>query len=311
MTGDAQNGGRIVVTGGTGGLGSQVIRELLRLGEGEPLGVSVRNPDAARELGTLGIRVRLGDFDQPETLPNAFESAQRLLIISTLGTNEDRIRQHRNAIEAAVEAGVSRIYYTSIIQRSRSVFGPTAGHLQTEEDLAACGIPYTIFHNGQYIENLPMFLRWGLVDGKLALPPDGPTAWVSRRDLAEGIARVMLQDAERPQALILTGPRALDFQQIAAIAGPTLGRSIERRVIGGEEFIKRLVKKGMPRGAAMMFESGFRSRARGELGIVSPELERALGRPRRTVEQELPHFLGKEFEPPALSDADDPLGRLS
>jgi NAD(P)H dehydrogenase (quinone) len=285
---------RIMVTGATGGLGSTVANHLLRLAPESLLAVSVRQSEAARSLSDRGVAVRQGDFDIPSTLAAAFDGAERLLIVSTRGGNDERIRQHRNAIGAAVSAGVARIYYTSIVQRSGSAFAVAEGHLQTEQDLAGCGVSYTVFRNGQYMENLPMFLGWGLVGDRLELPRDGPTTWVSRLDLAEGIARIMLAPEDEPsRSLTLTGPEAIDFARVAAIAGSVLGRSIERTIISGDEFVERLVRKGLPIGLALMFESGFRSRARGELGLVSPELEDIIGRPLRTVANELPRLLAQ------------------
>src|SRR5205807_1164986 len=142
----------IVITGATGGLGSDVISQLQRFAPPAELGVSVRTPGKAVVLSGAGIRVRRGDFNEPASLDHASEGY-----------------------------------------------------------LASSGAAYTVLRNGQYIENLPTFLGAGAVTGDLALPPDGPTAWVSRIDLAEGIARLLLKDAPLPESILLTGPEALDF----------------------------------------------------------------------------------------------------
>ena len=63
-----------------------------------------------------------------------------------------------------------------------------------------------------------MFLGQSITTGELALPPDGPTAWVARVDLAEGIAGLLLRGGHQAETLLLTGPEALDFRQIAEIA---------------------------------------------------------------------------------------------
>lgn len=281
----------IVVTGANGRLGSAVVKALLRVAPDQLLGVSVRDPDAAR--GLLGVEVRHGDFNQAETLPMAFEGAERLLIISTSDGNETRIRQHRNAIEAARRAGVQHIYYTSIVQRAGSPFWPTEGHLQTEADLIESGLSYTIFRNGQYMENLPMFLGDSLQTGVLALPPDGPVAWVALADLAEGIARVISSKEFGNQTLLLTGPRSIDFDEVAQIAGDIVDKRVERRVVSNEEYKERLVARGLSEGFADVLTSGFESRARGELAIVDPQLARLLGRARRTLEDVLPQLLAR------------------
>jgi NAD(P)H dehydrogenase (quinone) len=288
---------RIVVTGATGGLGSSVVEQLLRLSPRSLLAVSVRNPDAARHLSERGVGIRRGDFDEPASLAPAFEGAERLLIVSTRADNRTRIVQHRNAIDAAHRAGVRHVYYTSIVQRPGSVFAPARGHFDTENYLAASGPAWTIFRNGQYIENLPMFLAPAIATGALALPPDGPTAWVARQDLAEGIARVMIEGGRERESLLLTGPEALDFAQIVAIAARILGRRIARRTISAARFKEMLAARGLSRDAARVLASGFVSRAAGELAAVDPTLADLLGRPLKRVEDVLPDLLG----PPSSS----------
>ena len=292
--------GRIVITGATGGLGSEIARQLLHIAPASLLGVSVRDPARAERLREAHVRVRHGDFDDPATLDDAFEGAKSLLIISTRGDNQQRVVQHRSAIEAAKRAGVQHLYYTSIVQREGSPFLPVEGHLQTEADLAASGLAYTIFRNGQYIENLPLFLGSSIETGDLALPPDGPVAWVARTDLAEGIARAMLS-GDRPQAsLVLTGPESLDFDDIAGIASSIIGQPIRRRVIDSTGYAQTLVSNGAPEGLAAALASGFESRAAGELALVDPALREMLGRSLLTVEDVLPELLFKTAKPQAV-----------
>ena len=278
----------IVVTGATGGLGSQVVDQLLRLVPASDIGVSVREPEKAKGLAARGVRVRRGDFDQPNSLDAAFEGAERVLVISTLADNDTRFHQQRNAIDAARRAGATNVYYTSIVQRMGSPFAATPGHIRTEAYLADCGVAHTILRNGNYMENLPMFLGAALQTGDLALPPDGPVAWVSRIDLAEGVARLMLGAGHAGETLLLVGPEALDFEDIASIASDITGRRITRRMIDGAAWAQAMVERGAPPALAKVLQTGFASRAAGELAQTDPTLAEILGRPLRTVREVLP-----------------------
>jgi uncharacterized protein YbjT (DUF2867 family) len=146
------------------------------------------------------------------------------------------------------------------------------------------------------MENLPMFLGKSLMTGDLALPPDGPTAWVSRLDLAEGIARLLLAEGSLPQSVLLAGPEALDFAQIAAAASKAIGRPITRRVVTGDDYVALLAQGGVPEGFAKMLATGFASREAGELAIVDPALEGLLGRPLRRLEEVLPGLLAEALK---------------
>jgi NAD(P)H dehydrogenase (quinone) len=285
----------VIVTGANGRLGSAIVEQLLQVSPDSLLAASVRDPNAAERWTELGLDVRHGDFNLPGRLELAFEGAERLLIISTSSPNDVRIVQHRHVIEAARRARVRELYYTSIVQREGSPFLPTAGHLQTETDIRQSGIAATILCNGQYMENLPFFLQLGSEGDTIALPADGGTASVALSDLAEGIARVLTTPGDRREpeirTLTLTGPEAIDFARLAALASKSLGRPIQRQIIDSSEFIARAVSKGVAPAAARMFESGFRSKATGELARVDPALQKILGRPLRTVEGELPRLL--------------------
>jgi uncharacterized protein YbjT (DUF2867 family) len=283
---------QIVVTGATGGLGSDVVAALLRLAGAGAIGVSVRRLEAANHLAACGVRVRHGDFDKPKTLDAAFDGAERVLVISTrMIDNEARFAQHCNAIDAARRRRVRHVYYTSVVQRAGSLFDLAPGHLATEVYLAESGLAHTILRNGHYMENLPMFLGASVATGELALPTDGPTAWVSRIDLAEGIARLLLAAGHDGETLLLTGPEALDFRQIAEIAGAITGRRVARKVIDDHAYLERLVRAGFPKPVARSLLTGFASRAAGELAQVDPTLGKILARPLRTVAEVLPSLL--------------------
>jgi uncharacterized protein YbjT (DUF2867 family) len=284
----------VVITGATGGLGSDVIGQLQRFAPASGLGVSVRMPEKANRLAEAGIRVRRGDFSEPTSLDHAFHGARRVLLISTRTPgNAARFQEQRNAIDAAIRCGVEHIFYTSIVQRPGSVFDFAAGHHDTEAYLASSGATHTVLRNGQYIENLPMFLNQSISTGDLALPEDGPTAWVSRLDLAEGIARLLLKDTPPPESILLTGPETLDFAQIAAVAGRALDRTIRRRTISGSEFSAALVGRGFSPTLAQSLATGFASRAAGELAVTDPALQHLLGRPLRRVDDVLPELLAR------------------
>lgn len=283
---------RFLVTGANGGLGSAVVAELLKLVPADDVAISVRDPDLAERFVARGVRVRRGDFDDRQSLVDAFEGAERVLVISTRNAdNNARFIQQKNAIDAAQECGVAHVYYTSIIQRPGTPFEAAPGHHATEDYLAALSVKSTIFRNGNYIENLPLFLGSAMATGVVALPEDGPTAWVARQDLAEGIASTMLFGEYAGQALSLTGPQALSIGDIAAMAGNIADRRIERRIVDAQAYINALVSRGMPTALAVMLASGFESRARGELAQVDPTLAKILQRPLQTVSDVLPRLL--------------------
>ena len=104
----------LLVTGAAGNLGRLILERLLEAKAG-PIIATTRTPEKLADFAKRGVEVRQGDFSKPEGLVKAFAGAERLLLISTgdLFPEGLRLRQHRAAVQAAVDAGVKHVLYTS------------------------------------------------------------------------------------------------------------------------------------------------------------------------------------------------------
>jgi uncharacterized protein YbjT (DUF2867 family) len=274
----------IVVTGATGQLGNAVVERLLARVPAEQVGVSVRDPEKARSLADRGVRVRRGDFDDAGSLAVAFEGATRVLLVSAATTGEAALRQHRSAIEAAREAGASRILYTSHMGANpSSPFPPMADHAATEAMLQESGVPFTSLRNGFYTASGLMLLNHALKTGLLAAPQDGPVSWTAHADLAEAAAVVLAEGGFEGPTPALTGAVALDLADLAEIASELTGRPITRTVVSDEEYRDGLLSHGAPRVVADMLVGMFAASRQGEFAAVDPTLKHLLGRPSMTA----------------------------
>ena len=103
----------IVVTGATGRLGQLVIDGLLEQVPPEQVTAAVRTPEKAAPFAARGVTVRKADYNEPGQLGAAFDGAERVLLISS---NDPRlsVTQHGAVIEAARQAGVAQLAYTSL-----------------------------------------------------------------------------------------------------------------------------------------------------------------------------------------------------
>ncbi|MEU5758007.1 NmrA family NAD(P)-binding protein [Nocardia sp. NPDC047648] len=271
----------IIVTGGTGLLGSQIVDRLLERVPAARVGVSVRDIDRAGELAARGVRVRRGDFTDPSSLAEAFEGANQVLIVSANLTGEAAVAAHVAAIDAARAAGAGRIVYTSHQAAAEdSVFEPMPDHAATERYLAATGIPFTALRNGFYAGTVPLLLGSALDTGELIAPADGPVSWTAHADLAEAAAIILADegrfDGPTPP---LTAPEALDLADIAAILTEQSGRTIRRVVAEDSEWAASLVAHGVPEERAAMLLGMFRAARRGEFATTAGHLESLLQRP--------------------------------
>ena len=229
----------IIVTGASGKLGSEVVNNLLRLVPAAEVAVSVRDPKSAAAFAERGVEVRRGDYDWPSALERAFAGADRLLIVSAGGIDhQQRVIQHGNAIRAAKRAKVKHVYYTSLVHGDRSSAFVLKAHLDTERILKQSGLAFTILRNGVYAQAVGEYLG-DFASGEVVIPADGPVAWVSRDDLAAGIARLLHQGGHQAETLSLTGPEALTIRELTEMLGGLTRRPIAVRIVSCEEYVAR------------------------------------------------------------------------
>ncbi|MFP4976490.1 SDR family oxidoreductase [Paenibacillus sp. CN-4] len=284
---------KIMLTGANGQFGSIVAETLLKTVPAENLAVSVRDPQKAEGLRSRGVEVRHGDFDLPETLDTAFAGVDRLLIVSADGDNETRIRQHRNAVDAAVRAGVGFIAYTSVGHADTSSLFLAPVHRATEEAIKASGIPYAFLRNNWYLENEGATIQAVLSGAPwLTSAGAGKVGWALRRDYAEAAAAVLAGEGHEHAVYELSGKPVSQEELAAALAG-VLGREVPVQQVDDKTYGEIMAGAGVPE-AALPIVVGIQAAIReGALDIESGDLEKLLGRPQTPLETGLRELAGQ------------------
>jgi NAD(P)H dehydrogenase (quinone) len=277
----------IVITGASGQLGRLTAEAVLENVPPSDLTLVTRTPEALADLAAGGATVRAGDFDDPASLPAAFEDGEKLLLISTDRAG-DRVPQQQAAIDAAAAAGVRSVVYTSILNPSDSNPAAVAAeHRATEEHVRARGLGWTFLRNGIYADLQVQAAAAALATGKL-LTNDGAgrTSYVARSDLALAAATVLTSDGHDGKAYDLTGPEALGAADLARLFAEAGGRPVEPVFLDDEAWVAAMVEHaGMPEPVARTYATFGIAARQGYLGIVSPTLEQLIGRPRKTVRE--------------------------
>ncbi|MGW5723457.1 NAD(P)H-binding protein [Amycolatopsis sp. NPDC003865] len=262
----------IVITGATGALNGTTVEHLLARVPAEEIGVSVRDVAKARPFADRGIRVRPGSYEHPAALRDSFEGADQVLLVSSNDPAADAVALHRTAIEAAADAGVRRILYTSHQNvRPDSPFAPARDHAATEEILAGSGVAWTALRNGFYAHSLGWLLGPWRETGEVVAPEDGPVSWTHRADAAEAAA-VILAGHTVDGPVTLTAPTAVTFADIAA------DREVKRVVVDDEQWVAGRIAAGTPEPMARMLLTLFTAARRGDFAETSPSLGELLGR---------------------------------
>lgn len=269
----------IAITGANGQLGRLVITSLLERTGATNIVALVRNPDSAAELKSLGIEVRQADYSKPETLINAFEGVDKLLLISG---NEvgSRVQQHQAVIDAVKDKGLTLFAYTSLLKADLSPMILAQEHKLTEQAIKDAGLPAVILRNGWYSENYTQSIGGVLEAGMVAgAAEEGKLYTAARKDYAEAAAMVLTSEQSHVGKVYeLAGDYGFTLGQYAAEISKQSGKHIQFQSMTGEDFANLLVQIGLPEGFAGLLADAEIQAASGWLADDSKTLNQLIGR---------------------------------
>jgi len=226
---------KIAVTSASGHLGSAIVRALLQLHDKEELVALARTPAKA---GSLGVEVRKGDYNDKSQFDKALKDIDAVVLVSGMDAPEKRIGQHRNVINAAGEAGVKKIVYTSIMGAdSGHAFSPiVASNRQTEKDIRESGLNWVIGRNGLYIEPDIEYIDNYIKDGKIAnCAADGKCSYTTRDELAYAYAKMLLEEKHNGHIYNLAG-EPITQQQLTNHINAAYGTNLVYESMTVEEY---------------------------------------------------------------------------
>jgi NAD(P)H dehydrogenase (quinone) len=272
---------RIVVTGASGKVGGEVAR-LLHGAPGVELRIVGRRIERLPELA--GVERAAASFADADACRAAFDGADALLLVSA-GEADDRLDQHRTAIEAASRAGVGHVVYTSFLGASpTAAFTLARDHGATEEMLRGSGLDWTFLRDSFYADVL---LDFAGTERVIRGPGGtGRCAFVARRDVAEVAARILRDPAPYAgRALDLTGPVAVSLAEAALALTRGTGEEYEYVDETMAEGRASRAPYGAPDWQVEAWISTYTAIRDGELDLVSGDVREVLGRAPRGVEE--------------------------
>lgn len=269
----------ILVTGGTGMVGGDIVRTLSQ--QGVAARAMTRNPQKVPNLP--GITWVTGDLAKPETLPAAFEGADTLFLVSSIG--EDTVALQHNAIEAARAAGITHIVKLSAFGATDHSLAPIClWHYQIEQEMQASGMDWTILRPHHFMQNLLTQTQYIINDGVVySASGDGLIPYIDARDIAAVAVVTLTQPGHRGQIYVVTGSEALSYRQATEIISNTIGKPLRFIDETPDDARARRKREGYP---PAILESALAisayQRAGGKTVTITSVVADLTGRPPRT-----------------------------
>ena len=281
----------LLVTGANGQLAGWVIKNLLNLTDAKNIAVCSRSTDSAfaAELHERGVDVRVGDFDRPETLPEAMAGISKVFIIPTYATNDVRLSQNLNALNAAKAAGVRHVVYPSFLNANPNSLAEHSlmVHYPTEQAIIASGLTYTILRHALYADILIGDLDQTLAKGVFRRPMGkAASAYVAREDLGLSAATVLVKDGHDNKTYTETMTRTYTGADIAGLMSEVFEKPVRYEPIAAEDWAAYMTREwGVPAELSKSATGTMKAVETGEFDIVTDDYQTIVGHPPRDFRQ--------------------------
>lgn len=284
----------IAVTAASGKLGHAMARAIAAEGLAQNTRLVARDPQKLHLDGLQQFDVVAGDYENGRSMAAAFSGIDTAYIISSMGPDTTRIRQHRIAIDAAIAAGVKRIVYTS--STAANLAGPmqwTTAHTATEHYLRQLGIPFTILRVGVYFSNFNYLYAMAMELGRLFFPAMAqPISLITQEDVAAASIRVLTTPGHEKKTYDILAKQMVSMNDMAQIMSRLLGTRVIGAPVPVEAFVAQLRKQPIPEYVADFLGAFYTAIAAGACARTSKDMEALTGRTATSAASYLDAFMG-------------------
>lgn len=286
----------ILVTASTGQLGTAVVNYLLEKVPASQIAVLARDAQKAQGFADKGISVRIGDYKNYDSLVAAFRGVEKVLLISS-NDFDDRFGQHKNAIDAAKEAGVKQIAYTGIEAKDAHNSATeiiAKDHALTADYLKASGLGYVLLNDSLYADVVPMFVGEKVLETGIYFPAgEGKVPFATREDMALAAATVLTTEGHNNKEYAIAGNEQHSFADVAAYLTEISGKEISYISPDEDTYKHVLTDAGVPDIFVWMLSVFAKSIREHEYETGKTDLETLIGRKPTALKDYLTGVYGK------------------
>ena len=253
-----------IITGCDGKLGGRVAEIMLEKVKPSELTftcpyIERLDPEKKRKWESFGVKVEQANYDSIEEMTKAFEGGDRIYIVSGVTIGETRVRQHSNVVDAAIEAGVNHITYTSFLGAGDPAYEHvyvTPDHTATEAYIRRrheeTGVDFNFMQDNLYLENyLTTSVMLSLMSGDkwYTTAGEGKATYIPKDDVARVAAALLLGKGENGKTYKICGSESISQRDIVEIINELSGKNIQYCPVSHQEFFQYLDSMHIPRAA--------------------------------------------------------------
>jgi uncharacterized protein YbjT (DUF2867 family) len=277
----------ILVTGATGTVGSEVVKQILSVkGEKGEEGMIVKAAARSANDSTfrnLEVQVVQLDYNKPDSLSTALRHADKLFLLTPFQSN--MVDLTSNLVNEAKKAGVKYIVKQSVLGAdAEPAITPSRLHRQAEMIIEESGIPFTFLRPNFFMQNFVTFYSHFIkTQGAFYVPAgDAKASFVDVRDIAAVAVQVLNgnkngESKHIGKAYDITGGEAISYGQAAEILSKETGKKVNYVNISDEDTRKGMKDMGADEWTISSMVELFGATRADYLSEVSPAVEQITG----------------------------------
>jgi uncharacterized protein YbjT (DUF2867 family) len=273
----------ILVTGATGTIGSELVRQLSAAGA--RVRALVRDQAKAEAIAGAGVEIVQGDLLDPASLDAAMDGVDHLFLLTAFSPDQET--PAANAIAAAQRAGGVHVVRASAAGASEdSRFATGRGFARTEKLLQQSGLDWTVLQPHAFMQNVLMSAATIAAEGVLyGTAGDGRIGTIDTRDIAAVARTALTEPGHTGKTYVLTGPASVSHADMAATLSAVLAKEVRYVDVPPDQYKQTLLGYGLPEVLAedirVLYGEIFRN---GGGDFVTTHVQDVTGRPARSFD---------------------------
>jgi len=269
----------ILITGATGTVGSEVVKQLSAKGENIIVKAAARSATDNTFENLNRVQVVQLDYDKPDSLAVALKGVDKLFLLTPFQSN--MVDLTSNLVSEAKKAKVKYIAKQSVMGADAEP-GITPGrlHRQAEKIIEESGIPFTFLRPNFFMQNFVNYYS-NLIrsQGAFYTPAgDAKVSFVDVRDIAAVAVKSLINDnQQKGSAYNITGGEALSYGQAAEILSKAVGKKINYVNVTDQDARKGMKDMSMDEWTIKSMIELFEITRAGYVSEISPIVEQVTG----------------------------------